>query len=333
MYNYIQIKNRKSKINSYEKSERKVIFMLRGLARSYKGWLGFEEDLSDKYDIICIDLPGVGLSKNEKHLYSIKDMAEKITEVINYINPESFYIIAPSLGSLVTYEIIKKFSPSRIKGLIIIVPSHSGFGINRLTPKALKTITSSSFVSKEVKLAMLKNMLIGKTEDERDAFEDIHLERKWKNQILQDLEELGTKGQLSQITAAAKYTSKSGLNYIRDNKIPIKVLVSGADMMIPVKHEKIIYEYLKHDNSELIEMKNAGHDFIVTHKDFLEKVVDNFINNTENKKNNSVIEKIPVKVNEQKNKKENKNGILFFASTVIAGTLLLLASKKYKDKK
>ncbi|RZL33256.1 MAG: alpha/beta hydrolase [Pedobacter sp.] len=327
MYNYVHIKNGETNLNNFTPSERPVIFMLRGLARSYKGWLGTEDDLSHNFDVICVDLPGVGISKQEKHLYNVKSIADKMLEVINHLKLDKFYIVAPSLGSIISYEIVRQLDPKKIKGLVIIVPSHSGLGIKRLSGLGLRTIATSAFVSEEVKIAMFKNMLIGKTVDGVDLFkEDATLERKWKNQLLQDNHELQRKGQLAQTYAAAKYTSKLGVDYIRDNQIPLKLMISTADRMIPIKHKKAIYDYIKHPKSELIEMKNAGHDFIVTHKDQVIDVITKFIADENYKANPDSNNNLEI-IKDKKGK-----GALFFVSTLVAGTLLFLVTKKYKDK-
>jgi pimeloyl-ACP methyl ester carboxylesterase len=329
MYNYIHIKDKVSTINKFVPSGREIVLLFRGLSRSYKGWLGLEEDLSEKFDVICIDLPGVGLSKNEEYLYSIKEMAGKFLEVINNLRLDKFYIVAPSLGSLVVYELIQSIPLTKIEGLVIIVPSHSGLGINRLSPLGIRTLGTAGFVSKEVKLAMLRELLVGKTIDGSDPFAiDVHWERKWKNQLMQDNEELGTKGQLAQVFAAAKYTSKKGLDYIKKNQIPLIVMIATNDRMIPVSHKRAVYEYLKHPYSELIEMENSGHDFVVTHKNQVNEVITKFI---------SEKGKFPVKVVNNEEiisipKKSNNKGILFFLSTLIFGILLMLTVNKYKKK-
>ncbi len=325
MYNFVQIKDRKTYLNTFEPSGRPILFMLRGLVRSYKGWLGAEEELSEKFDVICVDLPGVGLSKGEKFLYTVKEMADEMVKVINHLNFDSFYIVAPSLGSMVAYEIVKQIPLEKIKSLILFVPSHSGFGIRRLSPLGARTIVSSAFVSKDVKLAMIKNMLIGKTPDGTDLFEhDPLLERRWKNQLLQDGEDLGKKGQLAQVIAATKYMSKEGIDYIKKHQIPLKVLISTNDKMIPIKHKRQIYEYIKHPKSELIEMKNAGHDFIVTHKEQVKDVITKFVEDENYKANNNaeIIEE----------KEEKSKGLFFFLGTVIAGGLLYWLVKKSKNK-
>lgn len=329
MYNYVLIKDRKTHLNKFEPSENKeLILMLRGLARSYKGWLGAEEELSEKFDILCIDLPGVGLSKDEKYLYRIEDMSEKVVEVLKSLNITKLFIVAPSLGSLVTYELVKVLGKEIIQGIVIVVPSHSGIGLKRISPLAAKTLGSSSFVSKEVKLAMLQNMLIGKAEDGSDVFQnDAQWERRWKSQITSDMNDLGRKGQFAQLFSAGRYFAKDGLDYIKNNQIPLKVIVSGDDKMIPLEHEIQVYEYMKHPKSELIELKNAGHDFIVTHKEQLKEIVSKFIL----EKNYIVKEANVIKPKRVKNK--DRNGILFFLTTLVAGILLLIAVKNNKNKK
>lgn len=329
MYNYVHIRDKVLTLNKFTPSGRDVILMFRGLSRSYKSWLGLEEELSEKFDIICIDLPGVGLSKNEKHLYKIEEIAKNFIEVINQLKVEKFYIVAPSLGSLVAYEIIQALPLSKIAGMVILVPSHSGLGLNRLSLQAIRTLSTAGFVSKEVKLAMLKELLIGKTTEGLDPFEEDALwERKWKNQLVRDNDDIGTKGQLAHIFAAAKYTSKRGLDLIKKNEIPLKVMIAANDRMVPVSHGKVIYEYLKHPYSELIEMKNSGHDFIVTHKDQVREVITKLVNE---KDLNRV--KVFSTENGLKGKlKTNNTGILFFLSTLIFGILLMFTVNKYKKK-
>lgn len=328
MYNFAYIRDRKTKINSFITSEREVVLMLRGLSRSYKAWLGLEEELSEKFDVICIDFPGIGLSKDEDLLYSVEEIAEKIVNVINSIEIDSFYIISPSLGAMVAYELILNLPLSKVKGISIFVPSHSGVGLKRITPLAIKTLLLTAFVSKEVKLAMLRDMLIGKTSDGRNPFdEDLSIERRWKYQVIKDSEELGTKGQLAQLMAAVKYFSKDGLRFIKENKIPTKFFVADADKMIPPKHQMDIYNYIKHDKCELIVMENSGHDFVVTHREQVKSVLVDFISNTEKTLTQIDSKEVSHYKNKVKNK-QNTTNILFFISTLIGGLLLLLATRK-----
>lgn len=327
MYNYVLIRDRKTTLNTFEKSDREVLLMLRGLARSYKGWLGAEEDLSEKFDVICIDLPGVGLSKNEKLLYKVEDMAEKIFEVLKSLDINSLYILAPSLGSIVSYELIKKLGKDVVKGVILVVPSHSGIGVNRISPLAARTLSSTPFVSKDVRIAMLRNMLIGKNSAGENIIDsDLALEKRWRTQILQDSDELGRKGLLAQLLAAGRYFSKDGMDYIRKNRIPLKGIVSMDDRMIPTSHEIEVFQYMKHPKAELIELRFAGHDFIVTHRKEVVEIVEKFILEKQYEPANAIDEKLIVE-------KKDKKGILFFFTTLFAGILLLWATNKYKKRK
>lgn len=329
MYNYVFICNRKELINEFKPSGKPIILMLRGLSRSYKAWLGAQDDLSEKYDILCIDLPGISLSKDEKLLYSISSMADKIVEVINYLEIDKLYIVGPSLGSMITWEIVKKIHISKIQGLVIIVPSHSGIGINRISKKAINILFKLKSVNNDnEKIKLLKELLIGKTTDGRDIFEDNpDIEKKWKECILQDLKDLGKKGQFAQLFAAAKYYSKDGLNYVKRNRIPLKFIIAEKDNMIPVKHQLDIYEYVKNPNSSLLELKNSGHDFIVTHKKEIVEAISDFVE--DKNKFNSLIP-----APEIENNKDNKiiKKISIFASLLILGLLIRYLFKNRRKK-
>ncbi len=326
MYNFAYIRNHETKINEFEPSQKDIVFLFRGLTRSYKAWLGLEEELSEQFDVLCIDLPGIGLSKNEKLLFKVEQIAEKMVEVINNLKIKKLYIVAPSLGSMIAWEIVKTLPLSKIAGLVVLVPSHSGMGVRRLSFQAFTTLSSASFSSEEVRLARLKDLLIGKTTEGKNIFEeDMVLERKWKNSIVEDFHDLGTKGQLSQIFAAGTYMSKAGLDYVKRNQIPLKFLVSTDDRMIPVSHVYSIYEYIKHPYSELIDMKNAGHDFIVTHKEQVKEIITNFINDKEKYK------RIPVTQSVEK-KKSNKivNTVAVGVGLLALGLIFREISKKKK---
>jgi pimeloyl-ACP methyl ester carboxylesterase len=327
MYNYAFITNRKEVINEFNPTGKPIILMLRGLSRSYKAWLGTQYDLSENYDILCIDLPGVGLSKDEKLLYSVYSMAEKISEVINYLEIEKLYIVAPSLGSMITWEITKKLQISKIQGLVIIVPSHSGIGLRRISKKGIKTLLKLTSTSNDnEKILLLKDLLIGKTTDGRDIFQDdIEIEKAWKECILQDSKELGAKGQIAQLFAAAKYYSREALDYVKINRIPLKFIVAENDNLIPLKHQLDIYEYVKNPNSSLVSLKNSGHDFIVTHKREIIEIITNFVED-KNKFNNL----IPVpEIEDNKNNKTIKK-ITIFVGLLILGLIIRYLFKKRK---
>lgn len=327
MYNYAFISNRKEMINDFKPTGKPIILMLRGLSRSYKAWLGAQDDLSEKYDVLCIDLPGVSLSKDEKLLYSVSAISDKILEVINYLDINKLYLLGPSLGSMITWDLVKKIHISKIQGLIIIVPSHSGIGLKRISKTGIRVLLKLTSVSEDnEKIKLLEELLIGKTTDGRNIFQDDpDREKAWKECILKDGKELGAKGQLAQLFAAGKYYSKEGLDYVKRNRIPLKFIVAENDNMIPLKHQLDIYEYVKHPNSSLVELKNSGHDFIVTHKKEIIETITDFIE--DKNKFNSLIP-----APEIENNKNNKTimKVAIFASLLLLGVIVryLLKNKR-----
>jgi len=295
MYNYILFSNRISTVNSIERLNPEIptLILLRGLSRSYKSWMSLPEELSEYFNVICIDLPGVGLSANEEPLFSIQDIAKKMLEVINYINPEKIFFVSPSISAMITLELVQLLPLEKIKGLVLMSPSHSGVGLKRLTPFAIKVLSTSPMVSKETKVKNLYQMMVGKLET-GDELELVNPERyqKWAEYMLEDENTMGIKGQIAQSFSAISYTSLKGLEYIRLNEIPTRFLIPTNDRMIPVAHMEKVYTHINNENSELIYMKRCGHDIVTTHQERLKEIIINLVNDSPNISRSNIPETI-----------------------------------------
>ena len=69
MYHFLHIHKGKVTQDQYTQNTPETVIMVRGMSRSYRSWLGLEKELSEQFDVICVDLPGVGLSKDEELLF------------------------------------------------------------------------------------------------------------------------------------------------------------------------------------------------------------------------------------------------------------------------
>jgi len=274
MYNFLFVKNREKYINSFNPSQKPVILLIKGLIRSHKGWMGLEEDLSEKFDVICIDLPGVGLSKNEKLLYSVKEISDEIYNVLQPLNIKELYIMSTSFGTLMTLELTKMFTNKIVKGVILTSANHTGIGLNRISMRGFKSLLKAYFQSKEENIEKFIEFLIGKKSNGDELEEEVI--EIWKKGVGNDIEELGYKGATIQSIAAGTYLTKDGFDYIRDNLIPIKIIIPDNDLFIPVSHQKDIYRYVMSPVSQCIFLKNGGHDFFPTHKDEVFNIVYKF---------------------------------------------------------
>lgn len=278
MYNFLHLRDGKASLNQFKASDREVIVMIRGLSRSYRSWLGLDRDLSHRFDVICLDLPGLGLSKDEAPLYRVEDMAQRMVEVVRALRLPRIYLVAPSLGGMVAIEMARLLPMETIRGIVLLSPSHSGVGLRRITGKTLDVFRKSLKVDQNTLVALTHELLIGRLADGR-RLEEAEPQRltAWDEAMLQDIAELGPKGRFAQMAAALSYTSRKGLNHVRAYQIPLKCLIPDSDRMIPVPHARAVYEALKHPQSAVIELKNAGHDLIATHAGQLRDIISEFV--------------------------------------------------------
>jgi pimeloyl-ACP methyl ester carboxylesterase len=278
MYNFLHIHNRQEFLNHFVPSEREVVIMIRGLSRSYRSWLGFHHELSEHFDVICLDLPGVGLSKDEKPLFRVQAMAQKLAEVIHHLRLPRCYLMAPSLGAMVAMEMTRYLPVEVVRGLIIMSPSHSGVGLSRLTREALKAFQQALKAPPAEVVKLAQEILIGRLENGQ-RLEDVNPDRllDWCQSMTRDNQELGRKGQAAQIAAALGYSSRLAMGHVRTFQIPLKCLIPTDDHLIPVAHSRLVYEALKHPQSAVIELHNAGHDLIVTHERQVRDIVTEFV--------------------------------------------------------
>lgn len=278
MYNFLHIRNRMEHLNQYTPDNKPTIVLIRGLSRSYRAWLGFAHDLSEDFDVICLDLAGIGLAKDEKPLYRVSQMARELVQVIQALKLPQIYLVAPSLGALVALEMIPLLPIQVVRGLVIMAPSHSGVGIHRVTSEGLSALQKAVNADDQTFVKLAHNLLLGHKED-GSSLEKVDPERlkQWQTELLRDHHELGRKGQLAQIMASITYTSRKPLHYLRHYQIPLKCVIPKADHLIPVEHSRQVYEWLKHPHSAVIELEHAGHDLIVTHAHQTRDIVTQFI--------------------------------------------------------
>lgn len=278
MYNFLHVHNRTETLNQFTPSHREVVVLIRDLARSHRSWLGLHHALSEQFDVICLDLPGVGLAQSEKPLYRVGQMADRLAEVLQTLKLPRIYLVAPSLGGAVALELCLRLPLEVVRGLVLMAPSHSGLGLRKVTRQGLRTLQRAFQSSPEAVVEASENLLLGRLHDGRTLQEtEPERLRAWRESVRQDSVELGVKGQFAQMMAGITYTSRTALNYVREYQIPLKCLIPTQDALVPVSHAQAVYNAIKHPQSAVVEMQNAGHDLVATHARQVQDVITQFV--------------------------------------------------------
>lgn len=102
--------------------KKKWILLLHCICSNMHIFDGYIEEVSKKYNIVLVDLPGHGLSKDSKINIDFKEVAEEIIKKIDELNIEKISIWGISLGGVVAKYILK-IAPERIEKIVFEGPA------------------------------------------------------------------------------------------------------------------------------------------------------------------------------------------------------------------
>lgn len=95
------------------------IVLLHGFLESSSIWDSFTEKLSEKRQVITIDLPGHGKSGNISETHSMELMADAVFTILQELRVKEVTLIGHSMGGYVSLAFCKKF-PIMTKGLVLL---------------------------------------------------------------------------------------------------------------------------------------------------------------------------------------------------------------------
>lgn len=93
------------------------LVLLHALGEGASDWDAFAEELSARWRVIALDLPGHG-SSHRPATYSFEAMAEDVTAALDVLGLERTALVGHSMGGTVAY-LIAQIHPERISALVI----------------------------------------------------------------------------------------------------------------------------------------------------------------------------------------------------------------------
>jgi 3-oxoadipate enol-lactonase len=114
--------------------------MLRGLGRSSRYWLGFEKQLAKPFNVIQMDMRGLGrTSLPMAWTDGMDDLDDDCVAVLDQLKIKSAHIFGLSLGGMVALRLGSRH-PNRCRSLVIANASSADYPGIRLDPLAIKDI-------------------------------------------------------------------------------------------------------------------------------------------------------------------------------------------------
>lgn len=78
-----------------------VVILLHGFLESIHMWNDYANELSKKYRVVCIDLPGHGNSGCFGYVHSMDEMAETVKVVADHLRLKRYHLVGHSMGGYV----------------------------------------------------------------------------------------------------------------------------------------------------------------------------------------------------------------------------------------
>ncbi len=94
-----------------------VVF-LHGFLENKTIWNSFQRKLKHRYRVICIDLPGHGLTDNFGYLHTMENMAEAVYSVLRFLKIRKCFLIGHSMGGY-TALAFGELYPDMVKGICL----------------------------------------------------------------------------------------------------------------------------------------------------------------------------------------------------------------------
>ena len=97
------------------RGEGHVIVLLHGYLESKEVWESFAERLSSTFKVICMDLPGHGMSEIYSESHTMEFMASSVKSLLDNLNIDKVFLAGHSLGGYVTLAFLEQF-PGMLSG-------------------------------------------------------------------------------------------------------------------------------------------------------------------------------------------------------------------------
>jgi pimeloyl-ACP methyl ester carboxylesterase len=105
-------------VNFIDQGKGRPVVFLHGFLESSEMWLDFIADLSSKYRVVAIDLPGHGETGCLGYVHSMELMADCVKHILKQLKIRKSILVGHSMGGYVSMAFAEKY-PDDVKGLCL----------------------------------------------------------------------------------------------------------------------------------------------------------------------------------------------------------------------
>jgi len=260
------------KINYISEGKGEPLVLVHGFGTKLQGWHFQIDYFKNLMRVISLDNRGVGKSSRPNYPYTMDMFVEDLHGLLEYLEiKEKIHLCGISMGGMIVQDFALKY-PQKLKSLILCATSEKlGRGIYKMID-GLKEIDLLTLEEKAFSLFPY----IYSRNFQRKLIEDSKLFESIKDDIIfitpfRDPTTL--KDYENQASAVEKHDTSNFLNKI---KIPTLILGANRDRLIPLHHQKSLYEKISNSTFEIL--KGNGHAFTIEDPSKVNNLIWKFIN-------------------------------------------------------
>jgi len=238
------IKIQKKNLNYTDEGVGKVIVLLHGFTESLKIWTGFSTQLSKKYRVITIDLPGHGKSDCFDKVHTMELMADLIYATLKKLKVGKCLMVGHSMGGYVTLAFAAKY-PKMLKGFGLFhshcFPDSSAEQENRNRTIAIVNQDKFSYVAQFI-----------------PSLFPVAVHKKFSKQIerlIQRASKMEKEGIVAALEGMKVRKDQSGL--LKNTTLPVLFILGQKDSRVPLAR---LWEMIAMPAvSEVLLLRECGH--------------------------------------------------------------------------
>lgn len=264
---FIEIEGQR--IHYRRKGTGETLVLVHGFSANLRNWSAWYDMLSNAYDVICMDLPGYGLTGPvSKSDYSDSSQAAFLDRFMTAMHVDSFYLAGNSMGGSIAWHYALSY-PDKVKKLILI--NSAGYADQEKKENVLGFALLRMPVIKDLITAITPRFIVERsvrkiygdpayfTQEEADIYYDMML-REGNRSILLERMKLGFTDESSKISQISQ---------------PTLILWGDKDLLIDVRNAYKFDGDIK--NSKLTIYENIGHVPMIEHAEQSAKDLVNFL--------------------------------------------------------
>jgi 3-oxoadipate enol-lactonase len=231
-----------------------TLIFIHGWAETHKIWREQIEFFKDSYNTLILDLRGFGLSSKPTYGYSLKRQSKYLSQLIQRLELENYWLIGHSLGGMVTLQFSDRYF-EEIRGVILI-------DTTSYLPTRLSTIRSlgTFFISKTLRQTWQRTLKTLNREQQKTLIEE----------LIYNVDSVPLY--VSAACGIAVINLRVKLNQIT---CPVLIIVGEHDELTPVQLSKRMHQKLP--NSHLVIIKETGHMSFIEKPDEINSIIAQFL--------------------------------------------------------